>query len=37
MDEETAREVYEYIVEEPVNYPKYYWGYLEILALKEIL
>lgn len=34
-DEKTAREVYEYIVEEPTNYPKYYWGYLEILSLKE--
>ena len=27
--------IYEYIVEEPANYPKYYLGYLEILLLKE--
>jgi len=27
--------IYEYIVEEPANYLKYYLGYLEILALKE--
>lgn len=27
--------VYQYIVEEPANYLKYYLGYLEILALKE--
>jgi len=27
--------VYEYIVEEPCNYSKYYWGYMEILSLKE--
>lgn len=34
-DEDTARDIYEYIVEEPGNYPKYYWGCLEILSLKE--
>lgn len=34
-DEATAREIYEYIVEEPCNYSKYYWGYMEILSLKE--
>lgn len=34
-DEDTAREIFEYIVEEPCNYPKYYWGYTEILSLKE--
>lgn len=34
-DERTAREIFEYIVEEPGNYPKYYWGYLEILSLKD--
>ncbi len=34
-DETTAREIYEYIVEEPCNYSKYYWGYMEILSLKE--
>lgn len=27
--------IYEYIVEEPANYLKYYLGYLEILALKK--
>ena len=27
--------IYEYIVEEPANYLKYYLGYLEILELKE--
>lgn len=27
--------IYEYIVEEPSNYPKYYLGYLEILLLKD--
>lgn len=34
-NESSCRAVYEYIVEEPVNYLKYYLGYLEILALKE--
>ena len=34
-DEAVAREIYEYIVEEPCNYSKYYWGYMEILSLKE--
>lgn len=34
-DEATTREIFEYIVEEPCNYPKYYWGYREILSLKE--
>lgn len=33
--EESCRAVYEYIVEEPTNYLKYYLGYLEILDLKE--
>lgn len=33
--EETARNVYDYIAEEPANYLKYYLGYLEILRLKE--
>lgn len=31
---ETAAAVYEYIVEEPVNYPKYYLGFLEFQSLK---
>lgn len=30
-----AEDIYEYIVEEPVNYPKYYVGYLEFQTLKE--
>lgn len=33
-NEEIAKDLYEYIVEEPANYPKYYIGYLEILELK---
>ena len=31
----TTRAIYEYIVEEPSNYLKYYLGYLEILNLKQ--
>ncbi|MCH5249814.1 MAG: DUF885 domain-containing protein [Lachnospiraceae bacterium] len=34
-DESGMRAVYEYIVEEPCNYLKYYLGYLEIMELKE--
>ena len=34
-DENSCQAVYEYIVEEPANYLKYYLGYLEILSLKE--
>lgn len=34
-DEAALRSVYEYIVEEPANYLKYYLGYLKILELKE--
>jgi len=34
-NEDSCRAVYEYIVEEPANYLKYYLGYLEILELKE--
>lgn len=30
-----ARDIYEYIVQEPANYPKYYVGYLELLMLKN--
>lgn len=36
-DETTARNIYEYIVEEPTNYLKYYIGYLEILECKELV
>lgn len=32
---EITRNIYEYIVEEPANYPKYYVGYLEFELLKE--
>lgn len=34
-DSASQQAVYEYIVEEPANYLKYYLGYLEILELKE--
>lgn len=34
-DEDSVSAIYEYIAEEPVNYLKYYLGYLEILSLKE--
>lgn len=34
-DTNVINSIYEYIVEEPVNYLKYYLGYLEILSLKE--
>ena len=32
---QTARAVYEYIAEEPCNYPKYYVGYLEFTKLQK--
>ncbi len=35
-DTDTIRGIYEYIIEEPCNYPKYYWGNMEILSLKEL-
>jgi len=34
-DKDTAASIYDYIVSEPANYPKYYLGYLEILSLKN--
>lgn len=34
-NESSARAVYQYIAEEPCNYPKYYIGYLEILSLRD--
>lgn len=34
-EEENIRDIYEYIIEEPCNYPKYYLGYLEIEALNR--
>ena len=35
QDADTAKSVYNYIVQSPCNYPKYYLGYLEILSLRE--
>lgn len=32
---DVTRSIYEYIVEEPANYPKYYVGYLEFQLLKD--
>lgn len=32
---QTVTSIYEYIVEEPVNYLKYYLGFLEFLSLKD--
>lgn len=34
-DADSARSVYNYIVQAPCNYLKYYLGYLEILSLRE--
>ena len=34
-DENTIKEIYEYILGDPANYLKYYVGYLEILELKK--
>ena len=34
-DTDVINSIYEYIVEEPVNYLKYYLGYLEIVSLKD--
>ncbi len=34
-DTETADAVYNYIAQEPCNYPKYYLGYLEIMELRR--
>lgn len=35
QDKNTVQSIYEYIVEEPANYLKYYLGYLEIHELKK--
>lgn len=35
QDSASANTIYNYIALEPCNYPKYYLGYLEILALQE--
>lgn len=34
-DAKICRDIYNYIVQEPANYPKYYVGYLEFELLKE--
>lgn len=34
-DTDSARSIYNYIVQSPCNYLKYYLGYLEILSLRE--
>lgn len=34
-DSEAARSLYNYIIQAPCNYPKYYVGYLEVLSLRE--
>lgn len=34
-DSESIKSIYNYIVQEPCNYMKYYLGYLEILSLQE--
>ena len=31
----TAAEIYQYVVETPANYLKYYWGYLNFLDLRK--
>lgn len=36
VNENTIKKIYEYIVEEPTNYLKYYVGYLEVLECKEL-
>ena len=35
VDKDVCLSIFDYIINEPVNYPKYYLGYLEILALKD--
>ena len=34
-DRAVAASIFDYIISEPANYPKYYLGYLEILSLKN--
>lgn len=34
QDKDTAGKIYQYIVETPANYLKYYWGYLNFMDLK---
>ena len=33
---DVIQEIYQYIVETPANYLKYYWGYLNFLDLREM-
>jgi len=35
VDKNVCISIFDYIVSEPANYPKYYLGYLEILSLKD--
>ena len=35
-DMESIQAIYQYLVEDPCNYPQYYLGYLEICNLKEV-
>ena len=35
LDDQTVTDIYRYVIEEPVNYLKYYLGYLSIIDLKE--
>lgn len=35
-DTDVINDIYEYIIDDPCNYPMYYVGYLEILSLKEL-
>ena len=35
IDEDTSREIYEILVEEPALYLAYYGGYLEFMELRE--
>ena len=34
-DQETCKEIFQYIVENPANYLKYYLGYLNFVSLKD--
>ncbi len=36
LNGDSANIIFEYIAEEPANYPKYYLGYLEILELRKL-
>src|SRR5699024_3828024 len=34
-DQETCQEIFQYIIENPANYLKYYLGYLNFISLKD--